>query len=153
MKYCSNPDVLNTNEPASGMYRKKPSRKRQHKKRSRKNGDQLSILAREFFFNSEWSKGMMARLANMTGLNEAQVYKWGWDQRRKQQYKVSSGTVGLCKLFSPLSKMSFLKKSDFEYSNENVGIFASKEVLVPGELDNKLYCIQAEYKMCMRGII
>jgi len=31
----------------------------------------------------EWTKEIMQEVAQRTGLTEAQVYKWGWDQKRK----------------------------------------------------------------------
>lgn len=31
----------------------------------------------------DWSKERLHELAKRTGLSEAQIYKWGWDQRRK----------------------------------------------------------------------
>lgn len=33
--------------------------------------------------NPEWTKEIMQEVADKTGLSEAQVYKWGWDQKRK----------------------------------------------------------------------
>ena len=33
--------------------------------------------------NPEWTKEIMQQVADKTGLSEAQVYKWGWDQKRK----------------------------------------------------------------------
>ncbi len=31
----------------------------------------------------EWTKEIMQEVAQRTGLTEAQVYKWGWDQKWK----------------------------------------------------------------------
>jgi hypothetical protein len=54
------------------------------RKRKRKSGDQLKILMREFERNQNWSKDTMLDVSKKTGLSEAQVYKWGWDQKRKK---------------------------------------------------------------------
>jgi hypothetical protein len=34
--------------------------------------------------NPHWSKEKLAFISNETGLSEGQVYKWGWDQKRKK---------------------------------------------------------------------
>lgn len=41
------------------------------------------MLIQEFQSNPEWSKDNMQDVSKKTGLSEAQVYKWGWDQKRK----------------------------------------------------------------------
>ena len=41
------------------------------------------MLIEEFQSNPEWSKDNMQEVSRKTGLSEAQVYKWGWDQKRK----------------------------------------------------------------------
>ena len=33
--------------------------------------------------NPEWTKEIMQEVAEKTGLSEAQVYKWGWDQKHE----------------------------------------------------------------------
>mmetsp|Transcript_64315 Transcript_64315/g.73834 ORF Transcript_64315/g.73834 Transcript_64315/m.73834 type:complete len:462 (+) Transcript_64315:603-1988(+) len=54
------------------------------RKRKRKSPEQLNFLAVEFEKNPYWSKEKTMMLADKTGLSEAQVYKWSWDQRRKR---------------------------------------------------------------------
>lgn len=54
------------------------------RKRKRKSGDQLKTLMREFDRNPNWSKDTLLEVSRKTGLSEAQVYKWGWDQKRKK---------------------------------------------------------------------
>ncbi len=54
------------------------------RKRKRKNNDQLKTLMREFDRNPNWSKETLLEVSKKTGLSEAQVYKWGWDQKRKK---------------------------------------------------------------------
>lgn len=39
---------------------------------------------REFERNPDWSKESLLDVSRKTGLSEAQVYKWGWDQKRKK---------------------------------------------------------------------
>jgi len=53
------------------------------RRRKRKTYEQLQILIKEFQANPEWSKDNMQEVSEKTGLSEAQVYKWGWDQKRK----------------------------------------------------------------------
>jgi hypothetical protein len=57
--------------------------KRIIKRRKRKSYEQLQQLIKEFKANPDWSKDHMVDVARKTGLSEAQVYKWGWDQKRK----------------------------------------------------------------------
>ena len=42
------------------------------------------MLQEEYEKNPTWSKVTMLEVAQKTGLSEAQVYKWGWDQKRKK---------------------------------------------------------------------
>lgn len=44
----------------------------------------MDILKEEFDSNPHWSKETLFRLAKQCGLSEAQVYKWGWDQKKKK---------------------------------------------------------------------
>ena len=53
-------------------------------KRQRKSQDQLNVLNEEFMRSPAWSKETLFMIAKKTGLSEAQVYKWGWDQKRKK---------------------------------------------------------------------
>ena len=54
------------------------------RKRKRKTGDQLKELFSYFKANPHWSKETLLQISNKTGLTEAQVYKWGWDRKRKE---------------------------------------------------------------------
>lgn len=49
----------------------------------RKTGNQLQVLLDEFHNDPHWSKETLLMLSKATDLTEAQVYKWGWDQKRK----------------------------------------------------------------------
>ena len=54
------------------------------RKRKRKTPNQLNELASHFNADPHWSKETLLAIALRTGLTEAQVYKWGWDQKRKK---------------------------------------------------------------------
>ena len=54
------------------------------RKRKRKSSEQLRTLMREFEKNPNWSKETLLEISRKSGLSEAQVYKWGWDQKRKK---------------------------------------------------------------------
>jgi hypothetical protein len=54
------------------------------RKRKRKSSDQIKTLMREFDRNPNWTKETLLDVSRKTGLSEAQVYKWGWDQKRKK---------------------------------------------------------------------
>jgi len=57
------------------------------KKRKRKSNRQLEILMDEFNKDEDWSKEKIAKMAEVTGLTESQVYKWCWDQKKKATTK------------------------------------------------------------------
>ena len=54
------------------------------KRRQRKNMDQHEILYQYFVKNPSWDKKTIQKLSDMLGLKESQIYKWNWDQRKKQ---------------------------------------------------------------------
>ena len=54
------------------------------RKRKRKSIEQLKLLEEEYKSNSNWNKTVMSEVAKRTGLSEAQVYKWSWDQKKKK---------------------------------------------------------------------
>ena len=54
------------------------------RKRKRKSVTQLEELANAFDADPHWTKEMLLNIATKTNLTEAQVYKWGWDQKRKK---------------------------------------------------------------------
>ncbi len=53
-------------------------------KRRRKTTEQLAALREAYRKYPQWNKPAVHRVAKQTGLSIPQVYKWGWDQRRKQ---------------------------------------------------------------------
>ena len=42
------------------------------------------MLYNEYKKNPNWNKSMLADMAHKTGLSEAQIYKWSWDQKKKK---------------------------------------------------------------------
>jgi hypothetical protein len=53
-------------------------------RRRRKNKDQVKILQNEYKKNPAWTRAYMKDLAKKTGLKPSQVYKWNWDQKKKE---------------------------------------------------------------------
>lgn len=44
---------------------------------------QIDVLIREFNKNKNWTRTTIDKIAKETGLKPTQVYKWGWDQKKK----------------------------------------------------------------------
>jgi hypothetical protein len=53
------------------------------KKRKRKNSDQVNILIKYFKKNPRWDRYTVEKASKESGLSRAQVYKWGWDRKKK----------------------------------------------------------------------
>jgi len=53
-------------------------------KRRRKNKEQVQILINEYIKNPNWTRAFMKDLAKRVGLKSSQVYKWNWDQKKKE---------------------------------------------------------------------
>jgi hypothetical protein len=51
----------------------------------------MKVLEYEFARDPEWTKDRLYELSRMTGLSEGQIYKWGWDQKKK----LASGEITL----------------------------------------------------------
>ena len=52
-------------------------------RRHRKSGKQVDFLISQFTENPNWDKDQVHYISSKTGLSELQVYKWGWDYRKK----------------------------------------------------------------------
>ena len=52
-------------------------------KRKRKSKAQIKVLEQELFKNPHWTNEDVERISKKSGLKEAQVYKWNWDQKKK----------------------------------------------------------------------
>ena len=63
-----------------------------NRKRKRKNTMQLKILKAEYQKNKEWSKELITKISEMTGLTESQIYKWNWDQKKKEEDEAQNGS-------------------------------------------------------------
>jgi hypothetical protein len=85
-------------EPGSGSYSgESESPSQPHwpgftsaRKRRRKNNRQIKLLRAEYGKNQHWDKFMIRKIARLTGLSESQVYKWCWDQKKKNKDEVLS---------------------------------------------------------------
>lgn len=91
----------------------------QNKRRMKKTDEQVQQLIQEFHTNPRWERHQVAELARRTGLTEAQVYKWGWDYRKK------------------------IKENAIDHT------FDCKEMLLPSSLDAEVFMIAKSYKMAM----
>lgn len=82
------------------------------KKRKRKNSDQIGILMEFFKKNPRWDKHTVDKAAAKSGLARAQVYKWGWDRKKK----AGPGELGFIKPakdeFGGYSKHDFVDDVD-----------------------------------------
>jgi hypothetical protein len=56
-----------------------------NRKRKRKNMNQLKVLKAEYLKFKDWSKELITRISEITGLTESQIYKWNWDQKKKEE--------------------------------------------------------------------
>ena len=54
------------------------------KKRKRKSTAQIKLLKQELNGEMNWTKDKIQKMAKITGLSQSQVYKWCWDQKKKQ---------------------------------------------------------------------
>ena len=78
----------------------------------------MHLLALEFDKNPVWSKERLFELSELTGLSEAQIYKWGWDQRKKVENDPS--TIDPPEVESiPLKKREVKSKEKASAKNEN----------------------------------
>jgi len=54
------------------------------RRRQRKNQEQLGILENEYLKEPDWDRSFILRISDKLGLRVCQVYKWHWDQRKKE---------------------------------------------------------------------
>lgn len=88
-------------------------------KRKRKTAHQLKALEAEFARHPHWTKEIVASVSGKTGLNEAQVYKWHWDQKRKRGAEDGEFCMPGTDEFGGYSKHGF---SGFESITDALGI-------------------------------
>lgn len=53
------------------------------RKRKRKSTAQIKVLKAELDVEPNWSKEKIVEMSELTGLSQSQVYKWWWDQKKK----------------------------------------------------------------------
>jgi hypothetical protein len=53
------------------------------RKRKRKSTAQIKVLKQELEEEANWSKEKIVEVSDLTGLSQSQVYKWWWDQKKK----------------------------------------------------------------------
>ena len=94
------------------------------RKRNRKSSDQIKVLKVEFCSNPTWGKEQVTELSIRTGLSESQVYKWGWDYKKKLRL---DGCWG------------------------NVESLICEETLIPSALDLAIYDVQRAYRIHMKN--
>ena len=110
--------------------------------------DQLRALQVEFEKTADWGKDLVSYLAHLTGLSEAQVYKWGWDQKKKQLGRDRPEDLldpALEDLFAPLT-LCFPLEKPVIVRETGPGLFPCVETIQPSSLDAELYQVQRAYK-------
>lgn len=105
-------DPLDSASTSTSMKKKKWRRKR-------KNHSQVTVLIEEYNRSAVWTKEQVVSLAEQTGLSEAQVYKWGWDYKKK------------------------LRKQAMQF---NVAEVMCGEILAPSKIDLEMVELQKRYK-------
>lgn len=95
--------------------------KKIRRRRNRKSDSQVAILKEKFDMDLNWTKEEVIDLAKRSGLSEAQVYKWGWDYKKKLRLE---------------GKVNYDEVS-----------FFCEEILMPNQLDFELYLIQKNYRL------
>ncbi|OMJ78384.1 hypothetical protein SteCoe_21816 [Stentor coeruleus] len=108
-------DIINSASTTHSLKKKKWQRKR-------KNTNQVKVLIDEFNKNSSWTKEQVLFLVEKTGLSEAQVYKWGWDYKKK------------------------LRKQAIQF---NIKELECTEIMPPSKLDLEMVTLQQSYKEFM----
>ena len=86
-------EYTDLNECVSALLKKAKDENiagRDIKRRQRKNKDQLKQLENEFLKNPDWSREFIRRISQRLQLRECQVYKWHWDQRKKEGLSVDN---------------------------------------------------------------
>jgi hypothetical protein len=130
----------------------KHQRRKHTKKRKRKSSDQLRQLQVEYAKHPEWTKELMSEIAGITGLSEAQVYKWGWDQKKKIPFKThepAQSAPTLADLFSESAAQ--LLEVQAVASGPAMKSMLCFEVLSPLRLDVELYSVQKAYRISMES--
>lgn len=51
------------------------------------------MLKAEYIKSKDWSKELITKISEITGLTESQIYKWNWDQKKKEEDEQQSDNV------------------------------------------------------------
>jgi len=132
------------------------SRKKVIKKRKRKSSDQLNFLFQEFKNSLDWDKETMSFLAKKTGLTEAQIYKWSWDQKKKYQSSEklrSQKMVHLSEIFNKLPEPPSFSRYRAEQGCIDTNALGCFEVISLRNIDYEMYYIQKRYRGCIEGLV
>ena len=62
-----------------------PGKEKEIKKRQRKNREQIKLLENEYTKRQNWDRDYIMMIAKKLGLRDCQVYKWHWDQVKKEE--------------------------------------------------------------------
>ena len=76
-------DVLSSG-PKDPQVKRKRVVKAKSAKRTRKSSSQVKALVEAYKMNENWEKEDVLEISSKTGLKDSQVYKWYWDQQKKQ---------------------------------------------------------------------
>ena len=96
------------------------------KKRKRKSTVQIKLLKQELDGEMNWTKQKILKMAEVTGLSQSQVYKWCWDQKKKQnKYKQNSIYGGRRLIKKDISYRNYLptnrnKQQDIENNMKDI---------------------------------
>lgn len=89
-------DYENLNDCVEALLKKAKGdngNNRDIKRRQRKNKDQIKILENEYKKNPNWSRDFIKDISERLGLRESQVYKWQWDQKKREGFDMSSEQI------------------------------------------------------------
>lgn len=94
------------------------------KKRKRKSTVQIKMLRQELDGEMNWTKEKICKMAEITGLSQSQVYKWCWDQKKKnQKYSHRDREIGSlkCGMNMPMRRKVIRKdyRKDVQGDEEN----------------------------------
>ncbi|CDW74915.1 UNKNOWN [Stylonychia lemnae] len=86
-------DFEDLNECVAALLKKSKDENgsgRDIKRRQRKNKDQIKLLENEYKKTQNWTRDYIKKISARLGLRECQVYKWHWDQRKKDGVEMPS---------------------------------------------------------------
>ena len=86
-------------------------------KRKRKNSGQIKILIDIFNKNPRWDKETVDKAVAKSGLSKSQVYKWGWDRKKKASTDDIDFVRPAKDEFGGYSKHDFAENDDLSIAN------------------------------------